>query len=428
MQKLTKSMKRNKQFFVAWSLLFAAGSGTLFAQDTSVYLLDRIFSRIDSVYPEILKYDSKIKSLQSQAEGSKAWMSPTASFGLNQFPYNPMMLGEEGPMNQAGLMFSIEQMIPNSGRLRAKQKYLESAKLIEASNQEWTKNRLRLYAKYFYYQRVIAERKLKQVAENQELLELLIKTSEAKYPYSQSDLSSIFKGKAKLAELRNMEVMLQSMISESNIGLNTLMNRDSNTPFLTDTTVMIKPYKELQFVTDTNSIIRSDISSMQRSITSMQLNRDYMYSLRKPDFGVRVDHMQMFGMPNQYSVMGMITIPIAPWSANMYKSEVRSMNFEIESMAREKQTMQLMAIQMVNEKISMLKYEMQQLENYEEEIIPMYSKNFEAGLLAYKQNTGSFFVLLDSWEMLLMKKMEYNDKLFKVLKLQAEYEYESEKK
>ena len=90
--------------------------------------------------------------------------------------------------------------------------------------------------------------------------------------------------------------------------------------------------------------------------------------------------------------------------------------------------MQLMAIQMINEKISMLKYEMEQLKNYEEGIIPMYAKNFETSLLAYKQNTGSFFVLLDSWEMLLMKKMEYNDKVLNVLKLRAEYEYESEKK
>ncbi len=420
-------MHANKKFFVA-ALLIAVSSGFLSAQNTPVILLDNVFARIDSVYPEILKYDFKIQSLQARAEGSKAWMPPTASFGLSQFPYDPMMLNEGGPMNQAGLMFSVEQMIPNAGRLTAKRKYLESVKEIEVSKKEWTKNTLRLYAKYFYYQRVITERKLWQVAENRELLELLIKTSESKYTYGQSDLGSIFKARAKLAELKNMEIMLLSMISESNIGLNTLMNRDLNSPFSIDTTVVIKPFSEVQFLTDTNSLIRNDISAMENSIRSMQLNRDYMYSFRKPEWGVRVDHMQMFGMPNQYSVMGMITIPIAPWSAKMYKSDVMSMNFEIESMILEKQNMQLMATRMINEKISMLRYEMEQLKNYEEEIIPMYAKNFETGLLAYKQNTGSFFVLLDSWEMLLMKKMEYNDKLLVVLKLQAEYEYESEKK
>jgi hypothetical protein len=35
-------------------------------------------------------------------------------------------------------------------------------------------------------------------------------------------------------------------------------------------------------------------------------------------------------------------------------------------------------------------------------------------------------VLLDAWEMVLMKKMEMIDKLFNILKLEAEYEYEKE--
>ena len=55
-----------------------------------------------------------------------------------------------------------------------------------------------------------------------------------------------------------------------------------------------------------------------------------------------------------------------------------------------------------------------------------YENNLQINLLAYKQNTGDFFVLLDAWEMLLMKKTEMFDKLFNILKLEAEYEYEKE--
>ena len=64
--------------------------------------------------------------------------------------------------------------------------------------------------------------------------------------------------------------------------------------------------------------------------------------------------------------------------------------------------------------------------NFEKEIIPSYGKNMEANLVAYKQNTGNFFVLLDAWEMLLMKRREQLDKLKLLLKLQTEYEYETE--
>lgn len=95
-------------------------------------------------------------------------------------------------------------------------------------------------------------------------------------------------------------------------------------------------------------------------------------------------------------------------------------------MEQEKQTMQLMATKMLVEKLTMLNYENAQYQSYTKNIIPAYENNLQANLLAYKQNTGDFFVLLDAWEMLLMKKIEAYDKLFNILKLEAEYEYEKE--
>ena len=146
----------------------------------------------------------------------------------------------------------------------------------------------------------------------------------------------------------------------------------------------------------------------------------------KPDFGIQLAHGQMFGMSNQFSIMGMMTIPIVPWSSKMYKSEVKSMTFEIEAMQKEKSTMQLMAGQMIREKITMLMYEKRQLDNYDNNVLPSYRKNLESNLLAYRQNTGNFFVLLDAWNMLLMKELERFDKLGQVFTIQSEYEYQKE--
>ena len=123
-----------------------------------------------------------------------------------------------------------------------------------------------------------------------------------------------------------------------------------------------------------------------------------------------------------------MTIPIAPWSSKMYKSEVKSMGFEIDAMQKEKESMRLMATNMITEKRTMLNYEIQQYKNFEQNIVPAYQQNFETSLLSYKQNTGNFFILLDAWDMLLMKQMEQLDKLNDVLKSEAEFEYEIEKR
>ncbi|WP_315815216.1 hypothetical protein [Paraflavitalea speifideaquila] len=44
-------------------------------------------------------------------------------------------------------------------------------------------------------------------------------------------------------------------------------------------------------------------------------------------------------MPNAFSVMGMISIPIAPWSSKMYKSGIKGMKYEIQAMEKERAAM-----------------------------------------------------------------------------------------
>lgn len=396
------------------------------AQDTTHISLDTLLQRIETNYPAILQYQQNVQSWQAKAQGAKSWMPPTFSTGVMNFPYNLSMVKEKNdPMNWAGIAFSIEQMIPNQTKLNAKRDYINSLAEVEKSKSDWTKNELRREAKILYYNRFVNQQKQKTVSESEEVLNLLLTTAEAKFSSNQSQLQTLYKAKARLAELKNMQYMLSGLIAESNIGLNILMVRDVNTPFEIDT--LIQPRNYSLATTDTTNITnRSDITALTKYIQSMKLEQKVMKVGVRPDFGVRAQHMQMLGMPSQWSIMGMMTIPIVPWSSKMYSSEVKSMGFQIQSMELEKQTMQLMATKMFTEKLTMLRYENGQYQNYSQQIIPAYESNMQANLLAFKQNTGDLFVLLDAWEMLLMKKLEMYDRLFNILKLEAEYEYETE--
>lgn len=407
---------------IQWMMLSLAH-----AQDIERISIDILLQRIEANYPAILQYQHNADAIQAKAEGAKSWMPPTFSTGIMSFPYDLSMLKERNdPMNQAGLALSFEQMIPNTSKLNAKKSYINSLAEIEKSKREWTKNELRREAKILYYVRYVTERKQLLLNESEELLKLLITTSEAKFSTNQSQLQTIYKAKARLSELTNMQLMLAGIIAEINIGLNIFMVRDINTTFRIDT--LIKPVNYSLSITTDSTIIakRSDIAALTKYIHSMQLEQRLMKVGVRPDFGVRAEHMQMFGMPNQWSVMGMMTLPIMPWASKMYRSETKSIGFQIQSMEREKQTMQLMATRMSAEKLTMLSYENRQYMSYTNDIIPAYENNLHTNLLAYRQNTGDFFVLLDAWEMLLMKKLEAYDKLFNILKLEAEYEYEME--
>lgn len=396
------------------------------AQDTTSLSLEKLLQQVETNYPTILQYQQNIQSWQAKAEGAKSWMPPTFSTGFMRFPYNLTMVNDKNdPMNQAGIAFSIEQMIPNQSKLNAKKDYINSMTAVEKSKSKWTKNELRKEAKILYYNRFVNEKKQKTIIESEEILTLLLSTAEAKFSNNQSQLQTIYKAKAKLAELKNMQYMLLGIIAESNIGLNILMVQNVNAVFKIDTLILPNNYSLT--LTDTDSIAtRSDITAMSKYILTMKFEQNVMRIGNRPDFGIRAEHAKMFGMPNQWSVMGMVTIPIVPWSSKMYKSETKSMEYQIQSMELEKQKMELMAKRILTEKLTMLNYETGQYKNYRSEIIPAFENNLQANLLAYKQNTGDFFVLLDAWEMLLMKKMEMYDRLFNILKFEAEYEYERE--
>ena len=416
-----------KQKLIILNLFLQLICVTAGAQDTTRLSIKDVFSVIDNTYPQLRYYESKIAAIRSLAEGARAWMPPSVALAFDRFPYRLSMAKEKVPDNQAGIMLSIQQMIPNPAKLIAKRDYLVSLESIQRNEVEWQKNSLHFTARLYYYRRYTAEQKLKLVKEYRDLLNLLIKTAKDKYAFNQADLATIFKAEASLSELANMEIMLFSQVAESNIGLNTLMNRDVSASFFIDTLLVPKDYNnDYLLALDSAQLLRNDILSIQSRIESMTLNRRWAATGSRPDFGIQVSHGQMLGMPNQFSIMGMVTIPIVPWSSKMYKSEVRSMEFEINAMQKEKNTMELMARQMIREKITMLMYGARQLDNYDKNVLPAYRKNLESSLLAYRQNTGNFFVLLDAWNMLLMKELERTDKLGQVFTLQSEYEYQRE--
>ena len=264
---------------------------------------------------------------------------------------------------------------------------------------------------------------------SEEILEYIIASSENKYPYGDQKLNSIYKAKSELYDVKSMQLMLEQEISQMRIALNTLMNRDKNILFDVDSSFVIQNY-EIQLV-DTSAIksYRSDFKSVEKQISMMQFKQQLEKNQRLPDFGIRYDHMNAFGMPpNQFTVMGMITIPIAPWSSKMYKANVKGLDFEIASMQKQNENIANEVAGKLEDLRTQMKFKKQQLILYSDSIIPALKKNYETTLLAYNQNTEMLFMVLDAWEMLNMKQLEYLDKMNELLQIQISYEKEIEKR
>jgi cobalt-zinc-cadmium efflux system outer membrane protein len=57
-------------------------------------------------------------------------------------------------------------------------------------------------------------------------------------------------------------------------------------------------------------------------------------------------------------------------------------------------------------------------------ILPALQKNYNSSLLAFEQNNGDLFVVLDAWQMMQTTQLNYLDQLQQLFMLQIDYEKE----
>jgi outer membrane protein, heavy metal efflux system len=409
-------------------IFLALSLGFTFQSYSQTYSLDSILSVINRNNPMLQEYDSKVKAMNAYTEGARSWMAPMVGVGTFMTPYPGQKVMES--RDKGFWMFSAEQSIPNPARLNATKNYLSSRAAVETQGKNYQYNALRSEAKAFYYQWLVLEKKMNVLKENEQIVELMLKLARIRYPYNQGSLGNIYKTEGRLHEIQNMQLMTQSAIDEKNYRLKSLMNIAHDVEIKIDTTISIK-YDVNQLIYDTAAIgdQRSDIKQIDQTIQVMRLNQEMQNIQAKPDFKIRYDHMGPLGsgMPQQFTLMGMISIPIAPWSSRMYKSEVKGMSYEVEAMKKNREAILIEARGMLAGMAAQLNSMQKQLDNYNAKIIPALRKNYQSLMLAYEENREQLPMVLDGWEAMNMAQMEYLNKMEEYYLMIVKYEREIEK-
>jgi cobalt-zinc-cadmium efflux system outer membrane protein len=392
-----------------------------------VLSLDSVLSMIDRRNPMLQEYDNKVKALNEYSAGAKSWMAPMVGAGTFMTPYPNQMVMDE--RDKGAWMFSVEQEIPNPAKLNANKNYLQSRAGVEKQGRSIQFNTLRSEAKMYYYQWLVAEKKITVLNENTRIMNLMLKLARIRYPYNQGSLGNIYKAEGRLSEIENMLLMTRSDIEDKSFKLKALANLATTDTIMIDTTTIVD-FKFEQFINDTISLgeQRSDIKQIDETINVMRLNQQLQQHQAKPDIKIRFDHMQPIGhMPTQFTAMAMISIPIAPWSSKMYKAEVKGMQYDIEAMKKGREAILAETRGMLTGMASQIRRMKQQLDNYEGKIIPALRKNYQTLMLAYEENREQLPIVIDGWEALNMAQMEYLNKTEDYYKMIVSYEKEVEK-
>jgi outer membrane protein TolC len=391
--------------------------------------LQKILETIHTNNPLLKMQDEKIASMDTLAFGARSWMNPQVNTGLFMTPYNPKMWSANGGQSGMGnYMVGVTQMIPNSKKQDAYYTYLKEVSMVEQNQKEFNINKLNSLAKSNFYQWLILEKKKSILKENQELLSYLMKSIEIRYEFNNVKLPNYYKASAQYERLGIQIIQFENDIEKKRIALNTLMFNDQSTVFTIDTTYELKSFDGL--LNDTSLLVqnRSDLKAIESQIKLNDLKINLEKAKMLPEFGVQYNQMFAFGSnPQMFSLMAMASIPM-PWSTKMNQAQIVSTKYKNEALKWEKTTIVNSTQGRLNGLNEDLKSKQEQLAVLENKLLPALKKNYDLNLLAWQNNTGNLYEVLDAWEMYNMTQIERLDKLEKIILLQVEIEQELELK
>jgi outer membrane protein TolC len=409
--------------FISFILLQAKAQDTMVMKDN--LSLHEILEHIKLHSDHLKMYDAQARSLDEAAKGARSWMPPELGTGFWMVPYNPSLWkkGNNGTNGMGQYMISAQQMIPNRKRQNAEQSYMGAMSSVTTEEKQAKQNDLFAEAKKNFYQWMVAKKKMDVINENLKLLDFMIKSAEIRYKNGVDKISAYYKTKAAMGTSANMKLMLENEINQKRIALNTLMHRDRTIIFDIDTLIDIKDYAAVTI--DSSALVssRSDLKAIEKQMEVTLLQQDLEKAKLKPEFGIRYDHMFGFGgTPMQYSLMGMVKIPLARWSAKGTKATIESLKWKTVSQQSEQLAMINEAMGMAYSMKAEIETRQRQMKLYEEDILPAFKRNYMTTQLAYEQNTEDLFMLYDAWEKLNMTQLEYLDLQEQLFTMNAEFE------
>ncbi|MBW3127329.1 TolC family protein [Hymenobacter profundi] len=397
------------------------------AQLPEVLPLDTILARVERVHPRLRQYDAQAKAADAYAAGARVWMAPRVGAGPFMVPYSANRRGEDMGMQSGGsVMVMAEQGLPNRARQRANESYLRSQANVDRETRAYTRNQLRADVKQNYYDWLMLQKKLHVLEKTERLMEFALRSIELRYKYGGEKLSDAYRAQAAL-QLHHVEEMeLEGQLKERRANLNTLLVRDPQTLFYIDTTYHLRA---LDRSLDTTELAqaRSDVRALDQSLVRNQLQQQLERTAARPEFAVQAQHMQGLGsMPNQYTVLGTMSVPFVPWASRQYKANVAGMQLEAQALREQRADLLIQAAGKVEALNARRRAQYEQVLLYKENVLPAVLKSYRATLLAYEQNTETFSAVLQAWETLRNTRLAAVDQEQQLLQLQVEFEREQE--
>jgi outer membrane protein TolC len=398
------------RFRITSAVLALACSAPAFAQTTEpprTTLASLVEAAIASS-PEIGAAQRRYEAALQRPAQERGLPDPMISAGYNASgkPFPGAGLGSE-PTANIGVMVTQEIPYPGKLRLRASMATREA----EAAREEIATARLSVVArvKQAYYRLAYTYAAHDVLARNRELLETLLKVSEARYGVGSAAQQDIFKAQVELTVVHLQEERLLQERRARAAELNALLNREQGTP--------IGRPEDLQFVSFETPVgtflsdarahapmrLREQTMIARAEIGVESARRDY-----KPDFGVSGGYYNMGSMPAMYEFRFDVTIPL---QRAKRAAAVKEQAARLEGARRALDVTTRGIEARVQEDYEMASTSSRLARLYRDTLLPQVRLALESSMASYQTGAVEFLSVLTNFSSVLDNEMRYFDEL-----------------
>jgi outer membrane protein, heavy metal efflux system len=335
----------------------------------------------------------------------RAWMPPTL-----KYQYNPQPIGTMDQLRYMNMnVFSLSQMIPFPGKISARVDMEEAGYNMASSERSDDEVQIAAEVKKTYYELWMMQKKLEVNRELQSLLENFVQSAQRMYEVDMTGLAVVLSAQTNLAKLRTEERTIKNDYNKMLVMINQLLYREPDIPL--GEIISLPPeviptnFEELE-----RRMIarRPDLQAMRYGI---EMNKAEIRSARReyyPNIMLDLMYMQMpGGAEDRFGAMVSLQIPLAPWSSNMVTRRVSEAQYQRQSREKALENMKTMARAEIRKALLDLETQLEVIRLYREDVLPQAEQTAESALGAFQAGKTEYLMVLDSYRMLEMFRMEY---------------------
>ena len=393
---------RRTSKLVVWAILSLPGAAR--AQTLRELVAEALANN-----PEVVAAQKRYEASRQRPSQVSSLPDPMVSPGYssNGRPWPGAGLGTE-PTSQIGVMVSQEIPFPGKRKLAGEM----AVKEAEAEWQQYQQTQLSVVStlKQAYYRRAYAFAVVAVLDKNLQLLENLLRITEARYQVGRAAQQDVFKAQTQISILETRRIQLQREERAREAEIDSIVNRPPGSALtqpgdLTPPSLIVELRDLYAAARENSPMLRKDQKMIQRAEVAVNMARKDYY----PDLTINGGYYNMGRMPDMFMLRADFKIPLY-----FFRKQRAAVTEQVQTLLQSRKVLEA-TNQGLNFRLQddylMAQTSEQLVRLYRETVIPQASLALEASLASYETGTVDFLTVFMNYITVVEYEMNYYEQM-----------------